>query len=117
MYVAAGQGFAHWTRRRRKIAFYLPSLLHANAQYYSTMGALAAGGLWWWLTVQRFSFLGAGQAGQSDGGELYWQMMPVLSKQSPSRHDPDNQVRLFYGSPPFPRCSWKNFRSDSVLRS
>ena len=26
-------------------------------------------------------------------------MMPVLSKQPPSHHDRENQVRLFYGSP------------------
>lgn len=74
MYVAAGQGFAHWTRATPEDRFFtcLPCF-HANAQYYSTMGALAAGGTL--VMVDRFSasrFLGAGQAGQSDGGELYW---------------------------------------------
>ena len=43
MYVAAGQGFAHWTHATDKDRFFtcLP-YFHANAQYYSTMGALAA---------------------------------------------------------------------------
>ena len=48
MYVAAGQGFAHWTQATSDDRFFtcLP-FYHANIQYYSTMGALAAGGTWW----------------------------------------------------------------------
>ena len=44
MYVAAGQGFARWTQATPADRFFtcLP-YFHANAQYYSTMGALAAG--------------------------------------------------------------------------
>ena len=54
MYVAAGQGFAHWTRATPEDRFFtcLP-YFHANAQYYSTMGALAAGGTL--VMVDRFS--------------------------------------------------------------
>ena len=49
MYVAAGQGFAHWTEASENDRFFtcLP-FFHANAQYYSTMGSLAAGATWWW---------------------------------------------------------------------
>ena len=74
MYVSAGQGFAHWTRATLEDRFFtcLP-FFHANAQYYSTMGALAAGGTLVVVDrVQRLAFLGAGQAGQSHGGELHW---------------------------------------------
>ena len=44
MYVASGQGFATWTQATENDNFFtcLP-LFHANAQYYSTMGSLAAG--------------------------------------------------------------------------
>ena len=44
MYVASGQGFAHWTEATSDDRFFtcLP-FFHANAQYYSTMGTLAAG--------------------------------------------------------------------------
>ncbi|MCH7548921.1 MAG: AMP-binding protein, partial [Candidatus Krumholzibacteriota bacterium] len=44
MYVAAGQGFAHWTEATAEDRFFtcLP-YFHANVQYYSTMGSLAAG--------------------------------------------------------------------------
>jgi len=54
MYVAAGQGFAHWAQATPDDRFFtcLP-YFHANAQYYSTMGALAAGGTL--IVEERFS--------------------------------------------------------------
>ena len=66
MYVAAGQGFAHWTAATTEDRFFtcLP-FFHANAQYYSTMGTLAAGATL--IVAERFSasrFLGpSAQAG------------------------------------------------------
>ena len=45
MYVASGQGFAHWTEASSDDRFFtcLP-FFHANAQYYSTMGTLGSRG-------------------------------------------------------------------------
>jgi crotonobetaine/carnitine-CoA ligase len=54
MFIAAGQGYAHWIRATPEDRFFtcLP-YFHANAQYYSTMGALAAGGTL--IVAERFS--------------------------------------------------------------
>ena len=59
MYVAAGQGFAHWTQASPDDRFFtcLP-YFHANVQYYSTMGALASGATL--VVVDRFSASGSG---------------------------------------------------------
>ena len=73
MYVAAGQGFAHWTQATSADRFFtcLPSF-HANAQYYSIMGTAGErrhpGGS---RAIQRFSFLGAGERSESYRGQLY----------------------------------------------
>ena len=103
MYVSAGQGFAHWTRATLEDRFFtcLP-FFHANAQYYSTMGALAAGGTL--VVVDRFSasrFWEQVRQARATVVNLIGMMMPVLSKQTPSPRDRENQVRLFYGSPAF----------------
>ena len=104
MYVAAGQGFAHWTAATADDRFFtcLP-FFHANAQYYSTMGTLAAGATL--IVAERFSasrfWAQARQAGATVVNFI-GMMMPVLAKQPPSPADRDNQVRLFYGSPAFP---------------
>ena len=104
MYVAAGQGFAHWTQATSEDRFFtcLP-YYHANIQYYSTMGALAAGGTL--VVVDRFSasrFWGQVREAQATVVNFIGMMMPVLSKNTPSVDDKDNTVRLFYGSPSFP---------------
>ena len=104
MYVAAGQGFAHWTQATADDRFFtcLP-FYHANIQYYSTMGALAAGGTL--VVVDRFSasrFWGQVREAQATVVNFIGMMMPVLSKNEPSADDKDNTVRLFYGSPSFP---------------
>ena len=101
MYVAAGQGFAHWTGATSEDRFFtcLP-FFHANAQYYSTMGALAAGGAL--VVVDRFSasrFWEQVRQARATVVNFIGMMMPVLSKQPPSPRDQENQVRLFYGSP------------------
>ncbi len=112
MYVAAGQGFAHWTRATPEDRFFtcLP-YFHANAQYYSTMGALAAGGTL--VMVDRFSasrFWQQVRQARATVVNFIGMMMPVLSKQSPSHDDRENQVRLFYGSPAFPPEFLKEFQ-------
>jgi crotonobetaine/carnitine-CoA ligase len=104
MYVAAGQGFAHWTEARPEDRFFtcLP-YYHANVQYYSTMGALAAGATL--VVVDRFSasrFWGQVRESRATVVNFIGMMMPVLAKQPESPLDRQNQVRLFYGSPSFP---------------
>ena len=104
MYVAAGQGFAHWTEATPDDRFFtcLP-YFHANVQYYSTMGSLAAGATL--VVVDRFSasrFWDQVRAANATVVNFIGMMMPVLSKQPETPQDRDNQVRLFYGSPAFP---------------
>ena len=103
MYVAAGQGFAHWTRASSEDRFFtcLP-FYHANIQYYSTMGALAAGATM--LVVDRFSasrFWDQVREAKATVVNFIGMMMPVLAKQPESATDNQNSVRLFYGSPSF----------------
>ena len=103
MYVSAGQGFALWTQATPDDRFFtcLP-YFHANAQYYSTMGTLAAGAT---LIVQdRFSasrFWGQVREARATVVNFIGMMMPVLAKNDPQPDDADNTVRLFYGSPAF----------------
>ena len=104
MYVAAGQGFAHWTEATSEDRFFtcLP-YYHANIQYYSTMGALASGGTL--VVVDRFSasrFWGQVREAHATVVNFIGMMMPVLAKNEPASDDKDNTVRLFYGSPSFP---------------
>ena len=104
MYVAAGQGFAHWTAATAQDRFFtcLP-FFHANAQYYSTMGTLAAGATL--IVAERFSASRFWEQVRQAGATVVnfiGMMMPVLAKQPESGTDRDNLVRLFYGSPAFP---------------
>ena len=101
MYVAAGQGFAHWTRATQDDRFFtcLP-FYHANIQYYSTMGTLASGATL--IIAERFSasrFWGQVKDARASVVNFIGMMMPVLAKQPESPDDGQNQVRLFYGSP------------------
>ena len=103
MYVAAGQGFAHWTQATVDDRFFtcLP-YYHANIQYYSTMGTLASGAAL--IVAGRFSasrFWGQVREARATVVNFIGMMMPVLAKQPLSDADQDNQVRLFYGSPAF----------------
>jgi len=103
MYAAAGQGFAHWTQATSDDRFFtcLP-FYHANIQYYSTMGALAAGATL--VIVDRFSasrFWGQVRESQATVVNFIGMMMPVLAKNPEQPDDADNTVRLFYGSPSF----------------
>ena len=103
MYAAAGQGFKHWTQATCDDRFFtcLP-FYHANIQYYSTMGALAAGATL--VIVDRFSasrFWGQVREAQATVVNFIGMMMPVLAKNDAQPDDADNTVRLFYGSPSF----------------
>ncbi len=103
MYVAAGQGFAHWTQAGPDDRFFtcLP-YFHANVQYYSTMGALAAGATL--VVVDRFSasrFWDQVREADATVVNFIGMMMPVLAKNAESPTDKENRVRLFYGSPAF----------------
>ena len=103
MYAAAGQGFKHWTQATSDDRFFtcLP-FYHANIQYYSTMGALAAGATL--VIVDRFSaslFWGQVREAQATVVNFIGMMMPVLAKNPDQPDDADNTVRLFYGSPSF----------------
>ena len=112
MYVAAGQGFAHWTQATGEDRFFtcLP-YFHANAQYYSTMGALAAGATL--VVADRFSasrFWDQVRDARATVVNFIGMMMPVLAKQTPSPADSQNTVRLFYGSPAFDPEFLENFQ-------
>ena len=103
MYVAAGQGFTHWTRATSDDRFFtcLP-FYHANIQYYSTMGAMGAGATL--VVVDRFSasrFWDQVRESRATIVNFIGMMMPVLAKQPESSADSRNSVRLFYGSPSF----------------
>ena len=101
MYVAAGQGFAVWIHATDHDRFFtcLP-YFHANAQYYSTMGSMAAGASL--ILEDRFSasrFWDQIRSSQATVVNFIGMMMPVLLKQPPTSQDDLNSVRLFYGSP------------------
>jgi crotonobetaine/carnitine-CoA ligase len=103
MFVAAGQGFARWTRATAEDRFFtcLP-YFHANAQYYSTMGALAAGGTL--VVAGRFSasrFWQQVRESRATIVNFIGMMLSVLLKQPPSPRDRDHSARLFYGTPAF----------------
>ena len=112
MYVAAGQGFAHWIQATSDDRFFtcLP-FYHANIQYYSTMGSLAAGATL--VVVDRFSASRFWeQVGESRATIVNFigMMMPVLAKQPESSTDSQNSVRLFYGSPSYSPEFLEDFR-------
>ena len=112
MYVAAGQGFAHWTRATRDDRFFtcLP-FYHANIQYYSTMGTLAAGATL--IIAERFSasrFWSQVREARASVVNFIGMMIPVLAKQPESPDDNENQVRLFYGSPAMSPEFFENFQ-------
>ena len=121
MYVASGQGFAHWTEATSDDRFFtcLP-FFHANAQYYSTMGTLAAGATL--VVEERFSasrFWEQVREANATVVNFIGMMMPVLSKQPESPLDSQNTVRLFYGSPsfdpPFLQAFQDRFGTDIIV--
>ncbi|MFC1798294.1 ATP-dependent acyl-CoA ligase [Thermodesulfobacteriota bacterium] len=100
-YTCCGQGFTFWVNisDRDRLFTCLP-LYHANAQYYSTMGSLAAGASLilvnrfsasrFWDQIRRydatiFNFIGA--------------MIMILIKQPKNPLDSQNNIRVGYGTP------------------
>lgn len=113
MFIAAGQGYAHWIRATPEDRFFtcLP-YFHANAQYYSTMGALAAGGTL--IVAERFSasrFWQQVRESKATIVNFIGMMLSVLLKQPPSPQDRDNSARLFYGTPAFSPDVLANFEA------
>ena len=103
MYVAAGQGFGHWTQATSEDRFFtcLP-YFHANTHYYSTMGTIATGATL--VVTDRFSasrFWGQVREAGATVVNFIGMMMPILAKQPESPMDRQNSVRLFYGSPAY----------------
>ena len=101
MYIAAGQGFAAWTAATPEDRFFtcLP-YFHANPQYYSTMGSLAAQASL--VVAERFSasrFWEQVRESKATIINFIGMMMPVLLKNPPLVNDSDNSVRVLYGSP------------------
>ena len=121
MYVAAGQGFAHWTQAGPDDRFFtcLP-YCHANAQYYTTMGTLAVGATL--VATERFSasrFWSEVREAKATVVNFIGMMMHVLAKRPESPSDRRNTVRLFYGSPSFPpeflRAFEERFGTDVIV--
>lgn len=100
-YVCCGQGYTYWAdiTDEDRLFTCLP-LYHANAQYYSTMGSLAAGASLilvdhfsasrFWDQIRNykatiFNFIGA--------------MLVILMKQPESAKDRENSVCVAYGTP------------------
>ena len=100
-YVCCGQGYTRWVNisDRDRLFTCLP-LYHANAQYYSTMGSLAAGaGL---ILVNRFSasrFWDQIRRYDATIFNYIGIMLVILIKQPESRLDSRNHARVAYGTP------------------
>lgn len=100
-YVCCGQGYTYWASitDQDRLFTCLP-LYHANAQYYSTMGSLAAGASL--ILVNRFSASRFwGQIRQYDATVFNFigAMVVILTKQPESPLDRQNKVRVAYGTP------------------
>ena len=119
MYVAAGQGFALWTQATPDDRFFtcLP-YFHANAQYYSTMGALAAGAT---LVVQeRFSasrFWQQVRDARATVVNFIGMMMPVLVKNEARPTTPITPSACSTAPPPSPPNSWPPLNAASAPTS
>jgi len=100
-YVCCGQGYTYWAGITEKDRLYtcLP-LYHANAQYYSTMGSLAAGGSL--VLINRFSasrFWDQIRHYEATIFNFIGAMLIILMKQSESPQDRQHRVRVAYGTP------------------
>ncbi len=100
-YVLTGEGFVHWLRlgSHDRLMALLP-LVHINAQAYSTMGALAAGGSL--ILQERFSlsrFWEQARRYRATEVNILGSMLLMLWKQPPSEMDRQHQVRILYCAP------------------
>ncbi len=112
-YVCCGQGYTFWAgiSERDRLFTCLP-LYHANAQYYSTMGSLAAGaGL---ILVHRFSasrFWDQIRRYDATIFNFIGVMVVILMKQPATALDRDNRVRVAYGTPALAEELQKQFET------
>jgi len=100
-YVYGGQGYTHWADITDKDRLFtcLP-LYHANAQYYSTMGSIAAGASL--ILVDHFSASRFWDQIRQYGATIFnfiGAMLVILMKQPESIQDCQHQVRVAYGTP------------------
>jgi len=100
-YVYGGQGYTYWAdiTDTDRLFTCLP-LYHANAQYYSTMGSLAAGASL--VLVDRFSASRFWDQIRDCGATIFnfiGAMLVILMKQPESSQDRQHQIRLAYGTP------------------
>ena len=100
-YIYCGQGFSRWVdiKEGDRLFTCLP-LYHANAQYYSTMGSLAAGASL--VLVDGFSASKFWDQIREHGATVFnfiGMMLLVLIKQPESEKDGDNSIRVAYGTP------------------
>jgi crotonobetaine/carnitine-CoA ligase len=103
-WVLTGQAFPWWLGLDKGSRFYccLP-LFHANAQAYSTMGAIANEGTL--VLVERFSasrFWEDVTRYEVDAINYIGAMMSVLMAQEPSPRERDHGVKIGFGAPRFP---------------
>jgi crotonobetaine/carnitine-CoA ligase len=100
-YVCCGQGYTHWANitDQDRLFTCLP-LYHANAQYYSTMGSLAASASL--ILVNRFSasrFWDQIRQYKATIFNFIGAMVVILMKQPETSLDRQNNVRVAYGTP------------------
>jgi crotonobetaine/carnitine-CoA ligase len=100
-YVCCGQGYTYWAdiSDQDRLFTCLP-LYHANAQYYSTMGSLAAGASI--VLVNRFSVSRFWDQIREYDATIFnfiGAMVLLLMKQPESPLDSQNRVRVAYGTP------------------
>lgn len=100
-YVCCGQGYTYWANisDQDRLFTCLP-LYHANAQYYSTMGSLAAGASL--ILVNRFSVSRFWDQIRKYDATIFnfiGAMVVFLMKQPESPLDSQNNIRVAYGTP------------------
>ena len=100
-YIYCGEGYTLWAdiKENDRLFTCLP-LYHANAQYYSTMGSLAAGASL--ILVDGFSASRFWDQIRRYGATIFnfiGMMLLVLVKQPESENDRNNPVRVAYGTP------------------
>ncbi len=100
-YVLTGEGFAHWLRLGPADRLMTPlPLFHVNAQAYSVMGAMAAGGSL--VLLPRFSlsrFWAQARRYRATEVNLIGSMLLMLWKQAPSADDRRHDLRIIYSAP------------------
>lgn len=105
MYIYCGEGYQLWARiQERDRLFTCLPLYHANAQYYSTMGSLAAGASL--ALAERFSASQFWEQVRKSGATIFnfiGAMLVILLKQPECAADRDHSIRLAYGAPALAR--------------